>query len=348
VRARIVCSAFSGHVTGAYRVTFRHLLGWKTAFYDGLIPACRALGPARGDAVLGAAGRVVAMGWPGRHAQLGRSLRRLRDTLGGDWDLDETRAALEANIPRFLARDCPLDGGSDAEFFGRFDVQGYQHLEAALSLGRGVILVGSHLGAHLSAAHWLYRRAVGLRMLIQRPQHVSALLNRQFDVADGPHPQQGFFVRRRLTPEEASKRIFRTRSAMRDGLVVYLKGDVPWTGPNTRPGRLLGYDRSFQSLWADFAALFRAPVVAVFCTHRPHGRYALTFDPPRTVVRGDEGPAFQHYLARLDSEIAAHPADAVAHLLWPCYGPDTDTPRSTPPLAVPHFPPSRAATAGVP
>jgi hypothetical protein len=186
-------------------------------------------------------------------------------------------------------------------------------------------------------------------MLIQRPQHVSALLNRQFDVADGPHPQQGFFVRRRLTPEEASKRIFRTRSALRDGLVVYLKGDVPWTGPNTRPGRLFGYERSFQSLWADFAALFRAPVVAVFCTHRPSGRYALTFDPHLTVVRGEEGPAFQHYLARLDAEIAAHPADAVAHLLWPCYGPDQDAPpRSTPPLAAPHYPPARAVGAGVP
>jgi hypothetical protein len=30
------------------------------------------------------------------------------------------------------------------------------------------------------------------------------------------------------------------------------------------------------------------------------------------------------YLARLEAQISAHPADAVAHLLWNCYGPATD------------------------
>ena len=211
---------------------------------------------------------------------------------------------------------------------------GVEHLEAALAGGRGVILVGSHLGGHLSAPHWLYRRGFPLRMLIQRPQHVSKRLLDEFDRPGQDHPQGGFFLRRRLTPEEASKRIFRTRSALRDGLIIYLKGDVPWSGPNTRAGRLVGREQSFQSLWAEFAALFRAPVVAVFCTHQPGGRYRLTFDPAWAVGRGGEGEAVARYLARLDREIAAHPADAVAHLLWPCYraegGGATKRPRPRP------------------
>ncbi len=184
-----------------------------------------------------------------------------------------------------------MDGDHAERFFSRFDVSGFEHLENARAHGRGVILLGCHLGPHLAAPHWLYRRELPLRMLIQRPAHVSRRLNAEFDIEDGPHPQAGFFLRRRLTPEEASKRVFRTRAALRDGLIIYLKGDVPWHGPNTRPGRFLGQDHDFQSLWAEFAALFRAPVVPVFCSHLPHGRYGLTFDPLITIARGEEGPA---------------------------------------------------------
>jgi lauroyl/myristoyl acyltransferase len=306
-------------------VRFRHFLSWKPLFYDALLPALRVPGPALGDALLGGLSWALATAWPPRGRELDTALARVRDALGpgaaAGWDERATRTELRANVLRFLARDCPLDGSSDAAFFARFEVTGFEHLGAALRRGRGVVLLGCHLGAHLSAPHWVYRRGLPLRMLIQRPAHVSRLLNARFDEAAGPHPQAGFFLRRRLTPEEASKRVFRTRAALRDGLIVYLKGDVPWVGPNTRPGRFLGQDLSFQSLWAEFAALFRAPVVPVFCTHRPRGRYALTFDPAVTVARGDEAGAVARYLARLETEIAAHPSDAVGHLLWPCYGP---------------------------
>jgi lauroyl/myristoyl acyltransferase len=304
----------------AVDVTFRHFLSWKPLFYDGLLPLCRALGPAKGDAVLATVGRSLSAAWPPRRKELLEPLERIREALGADWDLPETLAALEENVLRFLARDCTLDGDSDERFFERFDVKGLEHFESAQRSGRGVILVGSHLGGHLSAPHWLYRRNTPLRMLIQRPQHISRLLQSRFDDGTSLHSQRGFFLRRNLTAEEASKRVFRTRAALRDGLIVYLKGDVPWTGPNTRPGRLLGQSLSFQSLWAEFAALFRAPVVTTFCTHLPRGRYALTFDPAWTVTRGGEESAVARYLDRLEREIAAHPSDAVAHLLWPCYG----------------------------
>ena len=158
-------------------------------------------------------------------------------------------------------------------------------------------------------------------MLIQRPAHVSERLNREYDTDTGSTSQASFFLRRHLSTEEASKRIFRTRTALREGKVVYLKGDVPWIGPNTRPAHFLGEDRSFQSLWAEFAALFRVPVVTVFCTHAPQGRYRLDFGPSFRVTRGAEDAAVRDYLALLESWIITHPADAVAHLLWPCYGP---------------------------
>lgn len=304
-------------------MTFRHFLSWKPLFYGGLLPALRVFGPKRGDAILGAFGRVLAA-WPVRSQELNAALKQMRRDTQAHWDLAQTRTKLDGNILRFLARDCPLDGASDDEVFERFDVHGFEHLEKALGQGRGVILVGSHLGAHLSATHWLYRRGLPLKMLIQRPQRISRFQSNAYDIIDDPHPQSGFFLKRNLSPDEASKRIFRTRTALRDGQIVYMMGDVPWTGPNTRPARFLGYRRTFQSLWAEFAALFRAPVVNVFCTHLPGGRYKLTFEPAGMIRRGDEGEAVERYLSRLEAEIAAHPADAVAHLLWSCYGPPKD------------------------
>jgi phosphatidylinositol dimannoside acyltransferase len=65
----------------------------------------------------------------------------------------------------------------------------------------------------------------------------------------------------------------------------------------------------------------RVPVFLVFCNHRGGGRYGLTIDPPWMLRRGDEPAAVVRYFDRLEHAIAADPTDAVAHLLWPCYGP---------------------------
>src|SRR5206468_12722861 len=112
-------------------------------------------------------------------------------------------------------------------------------------------------------------------LLVRRPRHVSTELDRRFDRAEA-HPQSEFFLRRGLSPALAAERLLRARAALRDGLAVYLSGDIPWSGSNTRPGRLLGRSRTFLAVWADLAVVTRAPVFLVFCTHRPGGRYALT------------------------------------------------------------------------
>jgi hypothetical protein len=52
------------------------------------------------------------------------------------------------------------------------------------------------------------------------------------------------------------------------------------------------------------------------------GRYTLEIAPPLDLRSGDEDEAVTSYLARLESAIRTHPADAVAHLTWPCFGPE--------------------------
>jgi len=308
-------------------VTFRHLLSWKTAFYELLLPTLRRLGPARCDAVLGALGRWSAVAWPPRRRKLGRAITRVKTAINADWNPATLRPALAANTLRFAARDYPLDVTEDEAVLSRFDVTGFDALQAALERGRGAIVLGCHLGGHIAALHWLYRQGVPLRLLVQRPRHVSRELDRRFD-RDEPHPQSDFFLRRDLTPALSTERLLRARAALRDGLAVYLSGDIPWNSTNTRSGQLLGHTRSFLSVWADLAVLTRVPVFPVFCTHRPGGRYTLTIEPPWTLAPGEESDAVARYLARLESEIQAHPADAVAHLLWPCYGPPSHSSRT--------------------
>jgi len=290
----------------------REILTWKFAFYRGLLPALRKLGPGRADAVVEALGRASVALWPPRRRALTRALARA----GADPD----PGALAAGVLRSRARDYLLDTEDDAEALGLFEVSGAGALSEALGAGRGVVLVGSHLGGHLAAFHWLYRTGVPLRLMVQRPKHVAGALDAFFD-RDEPAPQSGFFLRRSLNPTECVARLLRCRSALRAGKAVYLPGDIPWGGANTRPGRLLGQTRRVLSVWADLAALTGAPVFHVFCTHLPDGRHALAFESAGPVAPGGESAAVARYLARLDARIAAHPADAVAHLLWPCYGP---------------------------
>src|SRR5262249_56522851 len=101
----------------------------------------------------------------------------------------------------------------------------------------------------------------------------SSALERFLD-RDEPEPQAGFFLRRALEPGECVARVLRARAALRAGKAVYLPGDIPWSGPNTRAGRLLGQTHPLLSVWADLAALTGAPVFFVGCTHRPGGRVA--------------------------------------------------------------------------
>ncbi len=304
-------------------MNLRHLLSRKGLFYDVLLPVLRTLGPARADALLGLCGRLSGAIWLPWRWLLTRNLAHARKAAGAPWDEMRIRPRLAANVWRFLARDCMLDRLPDSRVAALFDVEEMCSLQAALSEGRGALLVGSHFGGHLAALHWLYRQGLPLRALVQRPNHISRRLRSQFD-RDEPLPQAGFFLRRDLPPGQCVERLLRARAALRAGMAVYLNGDIPWTGPNTRLGRLLGQPLRFLSVWADLSVLTGAPVFLVFCTHLPGGRFGLKIESLGPIVRGEENAAVQRYLARLEAEIVARPDDAPAHILWPCFRPSNN------------------------
>lgn len=296
----------------------RRITSWKFVFYELLLPVLRRLGPARGDGLLGLLGWVSILVRPRRGTRLREALLRARAALDADWPIETTWSRLAANTARFLARDYPLDRQPDEAVLKRFDVRGFERLFTTLKEGNGAILVGSHLGAHIAGLHWLFRRGLPLRLLVQRPRHVSRELNHRFD-AGGIHPQVEMFLRRDLSPAVAIERVFRARAALRDGMAIYLNGDIPWSGPNTCAGRLLGRPQRLLAIWTELAVLTGAPVFLVFCTHLPRGRFALEIEAMGHLRPGEEQTAVADYLKQLEARIATSPADAVAHLVWPCY-----------------------------
>jgi lauroyl/myristoyl acyltransferase len=322
-------------------VKLRDVLSWKFLFYQSLLPALRLLGPARADRMLVALARLLVFVCPPRRRELERAAARAHEALAGRTEAGWDISTLAAGAIRFLARDYLLDTRDDPQALDLFDVQGDDALRDALRSGRGMVLVGSHLGGHIAAFHWLYRSGIPVRLMVQRPKHVSSALNREFD-RDGASgvPQSEFFLRRGLGKTECVDRLLRARAALRGGEALYLAGDVPWIGPNTRAGRFLGQTRRVLSVWADLASLTHAPVFFVFCTHGERGRHTLMFEPIGQVVPGSEDAAVSRHLARLESVIAANPADATAYWLWPCYGPPSPT---TTPLPAPR--PSRRVAA---
>jgi hypothetical protein len=49
------------------------------------------------------------------------------------------------------------------------------------------------------------------------------------------------------------------------------------------------------------------------------GRFALEIEALGRLRPGEEETAVADYLKQLEARIATSPADAVAHLAWPCY-----------------------------
>ena len=197
------------------------------------------MGPARGDKILGRLGRLALALQPRRRSRLRSALRRAAAALDADWPIERDLAGaggqhgavpgarLSAGLPGRRGRPGPVRR------------PGLRTPPRRDGAGPGRDPRRQPPGAHIAGVHWLYRRGVPLRLLVQRPRHVSRELNRRFD-AGGPHPQTELFLRRDLSPAVAVERILRARAALRDGLAIYMNGDIPWSGPEHLPGPAAG------------------------------------------------------------------------------------------------------------
>ena len=140
------------------------------------------------------------------------------------------------------------------------EIEGAEHLEAALRSGRGVILLSAHLGNWEWGAAWLAARVPRVHVLA-RP-HPSPHVERRFERV---RRAWGVSMLPARAPWGAAA------GALRRGEWVALMAD--------RPGR--GRRGSPCAFAAALARRTGALVLPAVMVHRPGRRYAACFEPPR-------------------------------------------------------------------
>jgi lauroyl/myristoyl acyltransferase len=227
---------------------------------------------------------------------------------------------LAGNHVLWRTRDLLLDGVPDQRVRDMFTVIGRENLDAAFKLGRGCIILANHFGAHLLPAHWLFRESFPVRFYMERPRHISRYMARHFD-SDGPLGQDKLFISRQGVPADSASSILRAARTIKAGMLLYLAGDVRWTGQLTESARFLGRTMRFSTTWVVLAAMTDAPVVMVFCRMEPDGRYHIEFRPAfhvpkETVERKDQARWVQHFIESLEEQVRRYPTNSNEYFFW--------------------------------
>ncbi|MDE2507173.1 MAG: lysophospholipid acyltransferase family protein [Planctomycetota bacterium] len=240
--------------------------------------------------------------------------------LGCPWDVPAVSLELAGNQVRWRTRDLLLDGVPDARAESMFRVEERSHLDDALALGKGAIVLACHFGGHLLPAHWLFRQSYPLRFYMERPRHISRYMARQFET-DGPLGQNKLFISRQGDTAAAAGSILRAARVLQAGMLIYIAGDVRWAGPHAQAATFLGKTFQLSATWVNLAALTGAPVVPVFCQMQREGTYHIEFHPrfhvPSDAVKsGQAGHWVQTYMSLLEEQVRRDPANSNEYFFW--------------------------------
>lgn len=252
-RHRLEYGAFRGAL-GAFS-----LLGWKRASAIGGALAKLAYRPfnVRRDVVL----RQVAAAFPGLgEEEVARIAHASYDNLG--------RTAVEAALLPTLQPDGVLDLFDEPE--------GWQLVEDAAALGRGIIFVAGHLGNWELTGAYIAARGIPLEAIARRQE------NPIFDA---------FITRARerlgmriITDRDAVRR---TPRALKEGRAVGFLVDQGVLGLASTHVPFFGRPAKTPRGPAVFALRLDAPVVFVTALRKADGRYQPVFERVLTPLSGD-------------------------------------------------------------
>jgi phosphatidylinositol dimannoside acyltransferase len=298
----------------------RRGLNIRKGFLKAVLPVIRTLPLPVASRFLASFGRL--------EYRLSHALRRSfeeavehgRSVLGCQWDVPAVSRELAGNHILWRTRDMLLDGVPDHRAGDMFIVTGRENLDAAYGLGRGCIVLANHFGAHLLPAHWMFRHKFPLRFYMERPRHISRFMSRHFKT-DGPLGQDKLFISRQGVPADSASSIVRAARTLKAGMLLYLAGDVRWTGRMTESARFLGQTMRFSTTWVVLAAMTEAPVVMVFCRMRPDGRYHMEFRPAFYVpnAAAEKGKAagwVQKFIEILEDQVRCYPTNSNDYFFW--------------------------------
>src|SRR5947209_6257504 len=209
------------------------------ALLGSVLPILRLLPPELAGRMVAGLGRFEYALRPAVRRRVDAAVQRGSRYFGDAWDVRKVGPALLGNTILGQARDRLLDGRSDDRVAALFEVRGRAALDAAAAGGRGVVLLCNHFGAHMHPAHWMARNGYPLRLFMERPRTISKYLARGFD-SDGPTGQRKLFISRRARPAESASSILRACRVIQSGALLYIAGDVRWSGQLATPARFLG------------------------------------------------------------------------------------------------------------
>jgi predicted LPLAT superfamily acyltransferase len=190
--------------------------------------------------------------------------------------------------------------------FGELDIaiDGAPQLDAILALGRGCILLGSHLGSFevLRALGRLKRYPINIVMYAGTTQRSSAVLN---DLA----PELNASV----IPPGRPETMLRIKECLERGEIVGILGDRPFGSNKTALCPFLGLPARFPEGPYRLAMILEVPIVVFFGLYKGGTRYRIFLEglPASTTETGAKGSKaalwVERYVRRLEHYARAEP-----------------------------------------
>jgi KDO2-lipid IV(A) lauroyltransferase len=235
--------------------------------------------------------RQVAAAFPALDAKgVARIARRAYDSLG--------RTSIET------AMLSSLEGRGILELFA--EVDGWEHLEAAMAGGRGVVIVTGHVGNWELGGAYVAARGVPLDAIYFPAANPA--FNAYLAAA---RARIGMRV---ITVSDAPRAVPR---ALRDGRAVAFLTDQALLNLSASATTFFGRPTWTPRGAAVFAIRAGAPVIYAEPTRRPDGRYRFVFEPVPYTVTGDKDADVdalaQAYTTRLEQTVRAVPEQYFWH-----------------------------------
>jgi KDO2-lipid IV(A) lauroyltransferase len=272
---------------GLNRIAYYRL----AAAVAGALPRPARLRVARG------LGRLLARAVPAERRAVRANLSRV--LAGAPPDRIEVAVAQTfANFGAFFADLLTLNrrpGADPRAYVARAD--GEHHLDAALAVGRGVVLLTAHLGNWEFAGRLLSTRGGRTAHVVLSAEQDQAL--EQYLRLDGP--QLRFVTRRHATSTLG------LLAALRRGELVAMQADRPTGGRGDALAPFFGEPAAFPLGPFVLARAAGAAIIPAFCAMAPGGRYRLEIDPAIWVKPGEEQAALGSVVAALERVIRAYP-----------------------------------------
>jgi lauroyl/myristoyl acyltransferase len=175
---------------------------------------------------------------------------------------------------------------------------GDEHLGAALTAGRGAVLVTAHLG------NW----ELGGRLLAGRggAPRTHVVLSPEEDAALERHPWVNASELRFVTRSHPTSALG-LLAALRRGEAVAMQGDRPTGERGDRLVPFFGAPVAFPIGPFVLARAAGSPVLPAFCTMERDGRYRVDVGAPIWVKPGEEMAGLEAMVAALEDAVRAHP-----------------------------------------